>query len=80
MLPQTVKIEAGHVFLPEKASWLSDFKDEVLQFPNGKFDDQIDSMSQFLGWVRPSQNRLISAGGQRIVTRNGPRLSDILWT
>lgn len=52
MHAQTVKIEAGQVFIPSGASWLEEFKREVLQFPRGRFDDQIDSLSQYLGWVK----------------------------
>lgn len=54
MLPQTAKIEAGHVFLPKSAPWLDDFKREILQFPNGRHDDQIDSLSQYLSWETPA--------------------------
>ena len=50
MSAQSAKIEAGQVLLPESAPWLEDFKTELLQFPNGKYDDQVDSMSQYLGW------------------------------
>jgi predicted phage terminase large subunit-like protein len=45
-------IESGQVFLPEEAIWLDVFLDEILGFPNSKHDDQADSMSQFLNWVR----------------------------
>jgi predicted phage terminase large subunit-like protein len=48
MNTQTAKIEAGHVLLPETAPWLEDFKAEVLQFPCGRHDDQVDSLSQYL--------------------------------
>jgi predicted phage terminase large subunit-like protein len=51
MAAQTAKIEAGHVLLPEQASWLQDFQTEILQFPNGRHDDQVDSLSQFLAWA-----------------------------
>ena len=50
MSNQSAKIEAGQVILPEEAPWLADFKAEVLAFPRGKYDDQIDSLSQFLTW------------------------------
>ena len=50
MQAQTAKIEAGYVSLPETAPWLDDFRTEVLQFPRGRHDDQVDSMSQYLGW------------------------------
>ncbi|MBI3126066.1 MAG: phage terminase large subunit [Candidatus Tectomicrobia bacterium] len=48
---QSAKIEQGRVFLPEDASWLEEFKAEVLQFPHGKHDDQVDSMAQYLAWA-----------------------------
>ncbi len=48
----TPLIEAGQVFLPEEAPWLEDFQAELLAFPYGRYDDQMDSMSQFLQWAR----------------------------
>lgn len=48
----SAQIEAGYVFIPEQAAWLQDFQKEILQFPYGRFDDQVDSLSQFLGWHR----------------------------
>lgn len=41
-------IEAGRVFLPERAPWLADFLDEFESFPNGSHDDQVDMTSQAL--------------------------------
>jgi predicted phage terminase large subunit-like protein len=52
LVAQTAKIEAGHVHLPKEAPWLSDFLNEMLAFPNGRYDDQVDSVSQFLNWVQ----------------------------
>jgi predicted phage terminase large subunit-like protein len=51
MNAQSSKIEAGHVHLPNQAVWLDDFRSELLQFPWGRHDDQVDSLSQFLGWI-----------------------------
>ena len=51
MAAQSAKIEAEYVHLPEQAPWLADFMTELLQFPYGGHDDQVDSVSQFLGWV-----------------------------
>jgi predicted phage terminase large subunit-like protein len=45
-------IEGGHVLIPTNAPWLDDFLAEILSFPNGRFDDQVDSLSQFLIWTR----------------------------
>ena len=52
MEAQSVKIEAGQVLLPHEAPWLDTFLHEVLGFPNARHDDQVDSLSQFLGWKR----------------------------
>lgn len=51
MAAQTAWIEQGHVHLPPERSWLATFQSEILQFPNGKHDDQVDSVSQFLHWA-----------------------------
>lgn len=48
---QCPQIEAGNLMLPEIAPWLADFESELLAFPNGKFDDQVDSTMQFLQWA-----------------------------
>jgi len=53
-------IEAGQVFLPERAPWLGEFEAELFAFPGSKFDDQVDSVSQALNhgksgvwmWIR----------------------------
>ncbi len=44
--------EAGQVFFPKDASWLAALENELLAFPNGKHDDQVDSISQFLNWKK----------------------------
>ena len=51
MAAQSIKIAQGRVYLPLKADFIEPFYREVLPFPNGAHDDQIDSMSQFLSWI-----------------------------
>ena len=63
MSNQSARMEAGHVFLPESAPWLDEFKAEIMAFPNGRFDDQVDSLSQFLGWAE--HNKRFRVGGGR---------------
>lgn len=48
---QTPKFERGEVWVPDSAPWLKAFEDEYLAFPQSKFDDQVDSMIQFLAAV-----------------------------
>jgi phage terminase large subunit-like protein len=50
-MAQSAKIEAGQVHLPREAEWLDTFLHELLAFPNGRYDDQVDSVSQFLKWT-----------------------------
>jgi phage terminase large subunit-like protein len=45
------------VFLPKDVPWLHEFKVEVMALPNGKHDDQIDSLSQFMSWIGNRQWR-----------------------
>lgn len=59
MSTESATIEAGKVHIPDGAPWLDDFRREVLQFPNGRHDDQVDSMSQYLRWIRKQADRVV---------------------
>jgi len=48
----TPMCECGRVFLPVRAPWLDAFVDELLMFPSGPHDDQVDSMTQALNYLR----------------------------
>jgi predicted phage terminase large subunit-like protein len=48
---QVARLETGDFLLPREAPWLDDFRKECLAFPNGKHDDQVDSLAQFLDWL-----------------------------
>jgi predicted phage terminase large subunit-like protein len=48
---QCARFESRQVHLPREAPWLGDLMHELLAFPNGRHDDQIDSISQFLNWA-----------------------------
>jgi predicted phage terminase large subunit-like protein len=48
MAVASAKIEAGQVFLPERADWLPDLEAELFAFPGSRHDDQCDSISQAL--------------------------------
>ena len=49
---QTATIENGFVHLPREAHWLAGYLHELTQFPNGRHDDQVDSTSQALAWMK----------------------------
>jgi predicted phage terminase large subunit-like protein len=48
MNAQTARIEAGSVLLPRRAAWLDEFRHEILAFPAGRSNDQVDALSQAL--------------------------------
>jgi predicted phage terminase large subunit-like protein len=44
--------QAQKVSLPEHAPWVGDWIEEHLQFPQGEHDDQVDTTSMALAWLR----------------------------
>ena len=51
---QQAKFEAGLVLFPKGAAFLPALEAELLAFPQGKTDDQVDSISQALAFKRSS--------------------------
>jgi predicted phage terminase large subunit-like protein len=72
-----------HIYLPEMAEWREQYIGEFLQFPQGKFDDQVDATTQYLDWVRSNpvvptpEPRALGGGvtstGQPILTTSTAR-------
>jgi len=52
MQARSVMFETGRVLLPREAPWLAGYLEELLGFPNSRFDDQVDSTSQALDWIQ----------------------------
>ncbi|MCP9917330.1 phage terminase large subunit [Cyanobium sp. ATX 6F1] len=46
-----VQLEQGQVWFPRSAPWLQGFVDELLSFPSGAHDDQVDAMTQALNYI-----------------------------
>jgi predicted phage terminase large subunit-like protein len=49
-------IENGFVLLPARAAWLDPYRHELSVFPNGQYDDQVDSTSQALDWFKQGRS------------------------
>jgi phage terminase large subunit-like protein len=43
--------------LPEEAPWLGEYQRELLGFPSGRHDDQVDSTTQFILWAEEKLRR-----------------------
>jgi predicted phage terminase large subunit-like protein len=58
---QTAEFENGRVLLPRSAPWLADYVQELTSFPGSKYDDQVDSTSQALDYLKTNRSTLIWA-------------------
>ena len=54
----------GRVFLPRNAKWKREFIDELEDFPEAEFDDQVDSTTQALNYFIKG-----IGGGSRVTSR-----------
>jgi predicted phage terminase large subunit-like protein len=61
----------GFAKLPREAPWLDALRHELISFPDGRNDDQVDSISQFLNWAVGRGGRTTLLG--REARRDGPR-------
>jgi predicted phage terminase large subunit-like protein len=48
----SIDVEAGRVYLKNKAVWLEELLHELKVFPNGKYKDTGDSFSMFINWYK----------------------------
>jgi predicted phage terminase large subunit-like protein len=71
MLRHQGKFEAMRILLPTEAVWLADFESELLAFPNGRYDDQVDALLQVLDWYTENESALYPVlCGPILVTRS----------
>ena len=71
---QTATIENGFVYLPREASWLAEYLHELTTFPNAKYDDQTDSTSQALSWIKQApEPGIITYYRQQLACRRQPK-------
>src|ERR1700736_1431194 len=49
------RFEAGRILLPNEAPWLADFEGELLGFPYGRYDDQVDALLLVLEWFAANE-------------------------
>ena len=53
------RMECGNIFFKRNALWLSDFEFELLSFPNGRNDDQVDAFSYIVQMVNPTSHSFL---------------------
>lgn len=69
VLGASALIQAGRLFVPERAHWVAEYTGELLGFPGAAFDDQVDATSQLLLWV-------LEKDMYRLPVNDGPILMD----
>lgn len=50
-MPALISIENGSLLIPTSATYTDELTNELLSFPYGKHDDQIDAISQYFNWI-----------------------------
>lgn len=78
MYAQTAVIANGHVLIPHQAPWLADYLQEMIAFPKGRHNDQVDSTSQALKWFnyQPDEPAIIQYYRELVEQKNGKRDED----
>ena len=64
--PASVWYENGMVYHNEGASWLADFEHELMSFPNGAHDDQVDTIAYAVSESRARPPEPITTDGRPI--------------
>ncbi len=49
---QTDLFENGQIYVPNQSPWVLDYRLELTSFPGSKYDDQVDSTTQALDYIR----------------------------
>lgn len=73
------EVEAGHFLLPSEAPWLQAFKHELRAFPEGKYDDQVDSFSQFVQFQMRNWKWLLEERNEKGRLKDRVRLKQRPW-
>jgi predicted phage terminase large subunit-like protein len=78
MCRQQGRFEAGRILLPNEAPWLAEFESELLAFPGGRYDDQVDALLLFLEWFAQNERYLqpVPYCSPIIIRRDYPRRWD----
>lgn len=74
LMAVTSEYEAGRVHHPDKAEWKDAYESELYLFPNSKHDDQVDSTSQAIRWMKDTATSVeFASAGRREIATPGQR-------
>ncbi|MFA6572446.1 MAG: phage terminase large subunit [Bacteroidota bacterium] len=69
-LPMAARLEAGTVYFLADAHWLDDFEAELLAFPNGRHDDQVDAFAYIAVFIQIKSGILPAGAGVSRTMKN----------
>lgn len=76
-LPMAARMQSEKVYFLNDAHWLSSFEDELMSFPTGNHDDQVDAFSYISQIIDPSrqniENRISKVRKQKVNDLSGFR-------
>lgn len=74
LLRQQGRFEAGRIRLPSESEWLAEFENELLSFPYGRYDDQVDALLLGLEWYADNAHYLqrVPIVAPVLLTRDDP--------
>ncbi len=52
LITQSARLIGGDFVIPSGPEWFRDLRHEFRAFPNGRYADQVDSVTQFVAWVK----------------------------
>lgn len=73
------RFEAGRILLPNEAAWLADFETELLAFPSGRYDDQVDALLLFLDWLSENEQYITPVFAMPITFSLGGEPDELAW-
>ena len=66
--------EAGMILLPDDAEWADDYIESMTRFPKGQHDDDVDSTSQALNYLRRRQHGVMEYIEKELAKENEKNL------
>jgi hypothetical protein len=66
--------EAGMILLPDDAEWADDYIESMTRFPKGQHDDDVDSTSQALNYLRRRQHGVMEYIERELAKENEKNL------
>ncbi|MBO6719074.1 MAG: phage terminase large subunit [Rhizobiaceae bacterium] len=57
LIEQSARLLSSNYVIPTNTSWYEELRNEFRWFPNGRYADQVDSVTQFVEWAHSNMGR-----------------------